>query len=94
VDYCREVGGYPGLVVHAPLTATLMLDLACRYRDETRNSMLFAEFRQKSVSPLFHLDPFTIHLKDNGSSWEIWASNPGGSLAATATLLLAESSSS
>lgn len=24
-DYCREVEGYPGLVVHGPLIATLML---------------------------------------------------------------------
>ena len=27
IDYCREQEGYPGLVVHGPLIATLLLDL-------------------------------------------------------------------
>ncbi|MBL6933228.1 MAG: MaoC family dehydratase N-terminal domain-containing protein, partial [Rhodospirillales bacterium] len=38
VDYCRDVEGYPGLVFHAPLTATLLLDLATRHCGEARLS--------------------------------------------------------
>lgn len=30
VDYCREVEGYPALVIHGPLTATLLAGLAQR----------------------------------------------------------------
>lgn len=86
VDYCRDVEHYPGLVVHAPLTATLMLDLACRYREQTGVSVSFTEFHQKSVSPLYHLAPYTVNLKDQGETWEIWAANPEGRLAATAQL--------
>ena len=32
VDYCRDVEGYPGLVVHGPLLATLLMDLAGRMK--------------------------------------------------------------
>ena len=88
-DYCRDVEGYPGLVVHAPLTATLMLDFAWEYRHQSQKSVSFSGFRQKSISPLYHLDPFTIHLRDDGNSWEMWAANPDGNLAATGTVVLA-----
>lgn len=84
LDYCRQVEGYPGLVVHAPLAATLMLGLAERHyagRDVT-----FSEFRQRSVSPLFHDNPVSIRLRDTDSGCEIWAANHEGRLAATATL--------
>jgi 3-methylfumaryl-CoA hydratase len=30
VDYCREVEGYPALVIHGPLNATLLAGLAQR----------------------------------------------------------------
>jgi 3-methylfumaryl-CoA hydratase len=86
IDFCRDVEGYPGLVVHAPLTATLMLGLAQRNYADSR--AVFAEFRQKSVSPLFHGNPFTIHLQESASGCRLWAANHEGALAATADLTL------
>ena len=47
-DYAREVEGYPGLVVHGPLLATLMLDLVRREQpDRTLQRFAF-----RAVSPL------------------------------------------
>lgn len=86
IDFCRDVEGYPGLVVHAPLVATLMLGLAEKYLARSRAT--FAEFRQRSVSPLFHDHSFTIRLSENESGCRLWAANHEGSLAATADLAL------
>ena len=40
-DYCRDVEGYPNLVIHGPLTATLLLDLAMRHDDRAVASFSF-----------------------------------------------------
>ncbi len=86
VDYCRDVEGYSGLVFHGPLTATLLLDLASRhYGVET-----LANFSYRAISPLFDTDPFTISLCQHGNQLNLWASNPNGQLAMTASIDLIE----
>ena len=47
--YAVEVEGYPGLVVHGPLLATLMVDLACRERPSAE----IAGFRFRAIRPVF-----------------------------------------
>ncbi len=87
LDYCRNVEGYPGLVLHAPLIVTLMLNLA-RNCFPGKN-LKFSEFRQKSIYPLYHGSPFTLHLKKmEPGHCEIWASNSDKRLAARATLMV------
>lgn len=49
LDYCRRVEGYPGLVVHGPLLATLLLELV---RDEGEDRPL-ARFSFRARSPAF-----------------------------------------
>ena len=53
--YVTEVEGYPHLIVHGPLSALLLADLACR--DGGRTLQRFA-FRGRS--PLFADRPFTL----------------------------------
>lgn len=86
LDFCRNEEGYPGLVVHAPLTATLMLQLARKYFLEKNNNAIFKEFNLKAVSPLFHNNLFSLHLKAAKDKCEIWANNHHGDLAMSATL--------
>ena len=89
LDYCRNVEGYPGLVLHAPLIVTLMLNLA-RNCFPGKN-LKFSEFRQKSIYPLYHGSPFTLHLKKmEPGHCEIWASNSDKRLAARATLMVSQ----
>ena len=79
LDYCRNVEGYPDLVVHGPLSATLLLDLA----SQDVASEMIHRFDFRAVSPLFADRPFTINLKgDNELS--LWATNPDGFLAVDA----------
>ena len=73
-DYCLDVEGYPGLVFHGPLTATLLADNAYRRRDDRA----LKKFSFRAVSPLFDTSPFTIHHDGENT---VWAQTPAGGLA-------------
>ncbi len=55
--YVTEVEGYPGLIVHGPLIATLLMDLLRRHGPEAD----VATFRFKAVRPTFDLHPFKVN---------------------------------
>lgn len=78
-SYVTEVEGYPGLIVHGPLIATLLMDL-CRREQPGR---LLKSFAFRAVSPLFDTAPFAVNgcLSDDGLGAEVWASKEDGSLA-------------
>ncbi|HXO45537.1 MAG TPA: MaoC family dehydratase N-terminal domain-containing protein [Candidatus Cybelea sp.] len=81
--YATETEGYPGLVVHGPLVATLLLDLAHRHMPEAE----LARFEFRAVSPLFDTSPFKVCGKPDGDGRTIslWAADAGGRVAMTAT---------
>lgn len=79
VDFCREHEGYPNLVVHGPLTATLLLDLFVHHYPEQRQT----GFEYRGQSPLFVPNSFTVCGKATGQAW---AANDGGGLAMSATV--------
>ena len=82
--YVTEVEGYPGLIVHGPLIATLLLDLLRRERPEA--TVLRFEF--KALSPLFDLDPFDVCGRADDAEagrYALWARNHAGGLAMRAS---------
>lgn len=79
VDYARDVEGYPGLVVHGPLLATLLADLA-----ESQGDRL-AALDYRARSPLFSPDAFTVNGRRAGRTATLWAASGSGSLAMEAT---------
>ena len=80
--YVTEVEGYPGLIVHGPLIATLLLDLLRRERPDAR----VVRFDFKAVSPLFDLQPFAVCGRADGERlFALWARNHEGALAMQAT---------
>lgn len=81
LEYCRNVEGFPGLVVHGPLTATLLLGMAGAHRGEATPG----EFEFRAVSPLFAGQPFTIARKKHDGQLQLWAANARGELAMRAT---------
>lgn len=82
--YATEVEGYPGLVVHGPLIATLLMDLL-RRQQPTANVVRFS-FR--AVSPLFDTAPFVVCGKPEGNKTQLWAKDAAGNLAMTAEALV------
>jgi 3-methylfumaryl-CoA hydratase len=85
-SYVTEVEGYPGLVVHGPLIATLLVDLLRRERPEARLSAF--EFR--AMSPLFDTAPLRVCGRfDETKHASLWARGPQGQLAMQASATLA-----
>jgi 3-methylfumaryl-CoA hydratase len=84
--YVTGVEGYPGLIVHGPLIATLLLDLL----DREQPAAEVVEFSFRAVSPLFDIAPFHVCGKPGeGGTVQLWAENPDGALAMEGTAKLA-----
>ena len=86
VDLSGE-DGYPGLVVHGPLVATLLLDLLRRHLpDATVTGFAF-----RAVKPTFDLAPFQVcgRRAADGNTVELWARHADGALAMDVTASLA-----
>lgn len=60
--YATRVELYPGIVVHAPLTATLCLDLAAR----TLGAKRLVTFSFRGVAPAFANEPLRIAARQDG----------------------------
>ena len=84
--YVTEVEGYPGLIVHGPLIATLLLDLLRRERPDAE----VASFRFKAVRPTFDLHPFSVNgqPQTDGKTVRLWAADHEGWLTMDATATL------
>lgn len=76
-SYVTEVEGYPGLIVHGPLIATLLMDLLHRNLPEAT----VRNFSFRAVGPLFDIEPFTVCGKAEGKTVRLWARNLRGELA-------------
>ncbi|MFM0175007.1 HTD2 family dehydratase [Paraburkholderia sediminicola] len=85
--YVTEVEGYPGLIVHGPLIATLLVDLV---RREQPNATL-QSFAFKAVRPTFAGQAFTVCGKPSadGKLIELWAKDHEGYLTMRATAAIA-----
>ncbi|MFZ9137862.1 MAG: FAS1-like dehydratase domain-containing protein [Hylemonella sp.] len=75
-SYVNQVEGYPGLVVHGPLIATLLLDLLRRNQPQAR----VAEFSFKALRPTFDIHPFSVCGKSDGSIATLWGRDHEGFL--------------
>ncbi|HEX7043310.1 MAG TPA: MaoC family dehydratase N-terminal domain-containing protein [Burkholderiales bacterium] len=85
--YATQVEGYPGLVVHGPLIATLLVDLLRRNVTDA----VVSRFSFRAVSPLFDTGPFHIYGKPagDGKTVRLWAGARDGRLAMEASAELA-----
>jgi 3-methylfumaryl-CoA hydratase len=85
--YVTQVEGYPGLVVHGPLIATLLLDLLRRNLGDA--SVASLSFR--AIRPLFDIAPFHVcgKVASDGKAVQLWAADSEGWLAMDATAGLA-----
>ena len=84
--YVTEVEGYPGLIVHGPLIATLLLDLLRRQAPDTD----VASYSFKAVRPTFDLHPFSVNgtPQADGKTIRLWAADHDGWLTMDATATL------
>jgi 3-methylfumaryl-CoA hydratase len=81
--FCTGTEGYPGLVVHGPLLATLMTEVLCYNTPD----LTLTEFDFRALAPVFHTDAFTVHAHPEKDSigWRLWIRKADGSMAMSAT---------
>ena len=74
--YATEVEGYPGLVVHGPLIATLLLDLVRRHVPDA----VVKSFSFKALRPTFDMHPLQLNGQPapDGKSVRLWAQDHAG----------------
>lgn len=87
--YVTDEEGYPGLLVHGPLIATLLTDLLRSHRP----SAFVKTFEFRAIRPLFDLHPFKVRgIETAPKQFRLWAADHEGWLAmeATATILGSE----
>jgi 3-methylfumaryl-CoA hydratase len=80
--WATETEGYPGLVVHGPLTTTLLIDFA---RDFNPGRSI-REYSTQARAPLFDVAPFELRGRPtaDGHGAELWAVTPEGTIAMSA----------
>lgn len=82
-EYARNVEGHAGLVVHGPLIATMLMDMAKRVAGGTAPR----SFSFRAASPVFDGAPFTLHAQQAGDTVTLAAATPQGRLAMQATAI-------
>ena len=86
--YTTEVEGYPGLVVHGPLTATWLSELA----RENMPGKTMSSFQMRAVAPLYANQDIRLagNVTEQGTTCELWALTPDGHVAMEASATFEE----
>ena len=84
--YVTEIEGYPGLIVHGPLIATLLLDLL-RHRLPGAG---VARYEFRAVRPTFDTNEFFVcgEPQQDGKTFHLWARDHQGGLTMDATAVI------
>jgi 3-methylfumaryl-CoA hydratase len=72
-QYVTEVEGYPGLIVHGPLQATLLVEFAASVRGVGPRVFSF-----RALNPLFDGQDFTLNAAEGEGGLDLWIAGPGG----------------
>jgi 3-methylfumaryl-CoA hydratase len=79
--YAVSEEGYPGLVVHGPLTASMLCRLAVRAAGHRR----MTRFQFRAAAPLFVDQPVRLRAAFSGNGVEATAHRQDGAVAVTAS---------
>ncbi len=81
-DYVTRHEGYPGLIVHGPLIATLLMDLVRRQAPDR----VLSRFDYRAESPLYDDAPFTVAGEPaaDGATARLWALDGAAAVAMAA----------
>ncbi|MGL4323543.1 MAG: FAS1-like dehydratase domain-containing protein [Beijerinckiaceae bacterium] len=75
--YVTQVEGYPGLIFHGPLQATMLMDLAVRKTD----GRPLTSFSFRAIKPVFDLEPlYVCGQMTSAASADFWVEDFAGDL--------------
>lgn len=81
-QFCTEVEGYPGLVVHGPLLATLLMHV---FQQENPD-MIIESFDFRAVRPVFDFNDFYICGDIDDQDGKLWIEHADGQTAMQANI--------
>jgi 3-methylfumaryl-CoA hydratase len=86
-DYARDIEGYPGLVVHGPLIATLLLEFL---QAQVARGRAVERFEFRALRPTFDISPFALHASPPAADGTValWSTNNVGAVAMQATAVV------
>jgi 3-methylfumaryl-CoA hydratase len=73
-DYVTKIEGYPGLILHGPLQAALLVEFAAKHHGAVPPK----KFSYRGVQPLFEGSEFSINANDTAAGMELWTANSAG----------------
>jgi 3-methylfumaryl-CoA hydratase len=74
-DYCRDIEGYPNLVIHGPLNATLLAGFA-----QEVSGRPLKQFRYRGLKPAVLGNELSINAAQDGDLLVLWVALPDGSV--------------
>ena len=80
--FCTETEGYPGLVVHGPMQATMLCQFAADLKGRAPQKFSF-----RSLSPLFDDADFTLNANPDGAALDLWTARADGPTAMQASAI-------
>ncbi|KAF1851066.1 uncharacterized protein K460DRAFT_401093 [Cucurbitaria berberidis CBS 394.84] len=86
-DYARNVEGHRNLLVHGPLSLTLILQAVSGYvNTHTEGKQVIESIEYRNLAPLYCDEQMSIcgmekNKSDTGSTFEIWIEGPTGGMA-------------
>jgi len=85
-DYAQTVEGYPGLVIHGPLQATLLL----HYGNRLGAGRIPLRFQYRGLRPLFNGEPLMLNANRTDDGFTLWTSGASPKAAMTADLIFTQ----
>ncbi|KAJ5483677.1 hypothetical protein N7530_002923 [Penicillium desertorum] len=84
-SYTQNQEGYPNLLVHGPLTLTLLLSVL--QQQLSRLNLCISDIEYKNIAPLFVEQELVIcgKPKNDTGAWDVWIEGPDGGLAVRGT---------
>ncbi|KAH0373217.1 phytanoyl-CoA dioxygenase family protein, partial [Aureobasidium melanogenum] len=86
-QYCQTVEGHKHLLVHGPLSFTLMLTILQKQLAKEGGREQIKSVEYKNLAPLYAYDPLKIcGRKADDLKYEVWAETPEGGIAVKGTV--------
>lgn len=86
--YCQNIEGHRNLLVHGPLSFTLLVTLLQKHLANTGNgeTIKFVEYR--NLAPLYAYEPVKLcgRKAEAPGKWDVWAETPEGGIAVKGTI--------
>ncbi|QDS70501.1 hypothetical protein FKW77_010171 [Venturia effusa] len=92
-NYCRTVEAHRDLLVHGPLTFTLLTTMLNSHIGRGKRGKFIDSIEYRNLAPLYANEPLKLcgrEVDELGTKYEIWAETPNGGIAVKGTAKVGE----